>query len=67
MAMVVDAACDAAFTVSADHVIVRVDLRKALAGTPEEMKKYPTKHIGNASLALNAEGRVLAVGGWDGK
>lgn len=28
---------------------------------------HRTKHPGNASIALRDDGRVCAVGGWDGK
>lgn len=53
-----------AFTVSADHLIGRYDLN-----TDDEEKRstvYRTKHPGNGCVALRDDGRVCAVGGWDG-
>ncbi|BEI84198.1 hypothetical protein CcaverHIS002_0408020 [Cutaneotrichosporon cavernicola] len=66
MAMAVDREFARAFTVSADHRVVRVDLAAALAGG-EAIKAYSTQQIGNAALAVSGDGRILAVGGWDGK
>jgi len=35
---------------------------------PEEYgAAFRTKHAGNGSLAIREDGRVCAVGGWDGK
>ncbi|KLT41413.1 WD40 repeat-like protein [Cutaneotrichosporon oleaginosum] len=65
MAMAVDRAFERAFTVSADHRVVRIDLA-ALAGEVA-IKAYPTQQIGNSALAVSGDGRILAVGGWDGK
>lgn len=31
------------------------------------MKPYATKQIGNSSIAVSADDKVVAVGGWDGK
>lgn len=31
------------------------------------MKKYSSRSIGNGAMAVSADGRLLAVGGWDGK
>ena len=28
---------------------------------------YRTKHPGNASVAIKDDGRVCAIGGWDGR
>ena len=77
MAMTVDREMKRAFTVSADHLIVRYDLTSlaskedlALA-TPrhhaQSTKSFSTGQIGNASLAVSHDGKVVAVGGWDGK
>lgn len=75
MAMTVDRNLSKAFTVSADHLLCRYDLAKILASadTGSESDKEivfssnSTKQIGNASLAISSDGRVVAVGGWDGK
>jgi hypothetical protein len=81
MAMAVDPAFERAFTVSADHRLVRVDLAavsygclahsnsQILAGTAGDgtVSEYSTKQVGNGAVAISADGRVVAVGGWDGR
>lgn len=73
MAMVIDASMTRAFTVSADHLLCRYDFAKVLAldGAQHDrkdiMSSYSVKRIGNASLALSHDSRVVAVGGWDGR
>ncbi len=75
MAMAVDRTISRAFTVSADHLLCRYDLANVLssqeAGTEaaqeDVISSYSTKQIGNASIAISSDGRVVAVGGWDGK
>jgi WD40 repeat protein len=37
------------------------------ADASASVNKWSTKQIGNASIALSADQRVLAVGGWDGR
>ena len=77
MAIAVDPQLGRAFTVSADHLIVRYDL-SSLASTDglaiatpghhaQSVKSFSTGQIGNASLAVSYDGKVVAVGGWDGK
>ncbi|KAH8099976.1 WD-40 repeat-containing protein [Cristinia sonorae] len=69
MAMSVTRDNTLAFTVSADHLIGRYDLTRA--GGSEDVTTfctiYRTKHPGNGSIAIRDDGRVCAVGGWDGK
>ena len=72
MAMAVDRTMTRAFTVSADHLLCRYDLARVLMSDDNSSKKqvvacHSIKQIGNASLALSSDGRVVAVGGWDGK
>lgn len=79
MAMVVASDLSRAFTVSADHLIVRYDLSPLHSLSPEttvvisaesaktQLKHFSTGHIGHASLAMSADDRVVAAGGWDGK
>lgn len=42
---------------------------QALAGNGDAttLTPYPMKHIGHSSLKVSADGRVVAVGGWDGR
>jgi len=63
MAMKVSKDNTLALTVSADHLIGRYDL-----SSPESnCSVHRTKHPGNSSIAIRDDGRVCAVGGWDGK
>lgn len=41
--------------------------RKCKKDDENVMKPYATKQIGNSSIAVSADGKVVAVGGWDGK
>ncbi|KAK0465642.1 WD40-repeat-containing domain protein [Armillaria novae-zelandiae] len=50
-----------ALTVSADHLIGRYDLSSFVAET------HRTNHPGNGAVAIRDDGRVCAVGGWDGR
>ncbi|THH01402.1 hypothetical protein EW145_g6921 [Phellinidium pouzarii] len=54
--------------VRTDHNIARYDLTAdkgdELAG---RVSKYRIKQAGNGGIALRSDGRVCAVGGWDGK
>ncbi|KAF8917549.1 WD40-repeat-containing domain protein [Mucidula mucida] len=61
MAMAVNKDTMTAFSVSADHLIGRYDL------VTGESEKFKTKQGGNGSVAVRDDGRVCAVGGWDGK
>ncbi|KAG7450737.1 WD40 repeat-like protein [Guyanagaster necrorhizus] len=56
MAMSVTNDNSMALTVSADHLIGRYDL-----------SKHRTNHPGNGAVAIRGDGRVCAVGGWDGR
>ncbi|WWC62940.1 uncharacterized protein I303_105538 [Kwoniella dejecticola CBS 10117] len=72
MGMDVDKQSRYAWTVSADHRLVRYDLEKVLLEQVNredmsKMKDYPMKQIGNSCVAMNASGKVVAVGGWDGR
>ncbi|KAF9466576.1 WD-40 repeat-containing protein [Collybia nuda] len=67
MAMRVSRANDLALTVSADHLICRYDI-SSVDITPEiTCVTHRTKHPGNASIAIRDDGKICAVGGWDGK
>ncbi|KAJ9097568.1 hypothetical protein QFC20_006143 [Naganishia adeliensis] len=70
MAMAVSPTLDYAYTVSADHQVVKYDLQQS-ASVPGDVQpspaRYPTKQIGNAAVAVSPDGRVVAVGGWDGR
>ncbi|KAL1405876.1 Astra associated protein 1 Asa1 [Vanrija albida] len=71
MAMAVDPAFTRAFTVSADHLLGRVDLSSVIDGTAEPpasvLTTYAMNQIGHASLATSHDGLVVGVGGWDGR
>ncbi|KAJ7659938.1 WD40-repeat-containing domain protein [Mycena rosella] len=53
-----------ALTVSADHVVGRYDLDADADGAGVV---HRTTHAGNGCVALRDDGRVCAVGGWDGR
>ena len=40
---------------------------KLQSGGENRFKKFRVKQPGNASAAIKADGRVCAIGGWDGK
>ncbi|KAH7884546.1 WD40-repeat-containing domain protein [Phlebopus sp. FC_14] len=71
MAMVVSKDSNFALTVSADHLVGKYDLVSNASGPGiSEMLPgitFQTKHPGNASIAIRDDGRVCAIGGWDGK
>ncbi|KAI4520699.1 WD40 repeat-like protein [Schizophyllum commune Loenen D] len=64
MAMTVTRDNALALTVSADHLIGRYDLNATDPSTVSTTHR--TKHPGNACIAIRDDGRVCAVGGWDG-
>ncbi|KAF9061925.1 WD-40 repeat-containing protein [Rhodocollybia butyracea] len=64
MAMNVSSNNQLALTVSADHLIGRYDLT---ASTQDGCVVHRTKHPGNGCVAIRDDGRICAVGGWDGK
>ncbi|KAF8440495.1 WD40-repeat-containing domain protein [Boletus edulis BED1] len=63
MAMAVSKDCSFALTVSADHIVGRYDLMEA----DQLARAFRTKHPGNSAVAIRGDGRVCAVGGWDGR
>ncbi|PIL35721.1 hypothetical protein GSI_02451 [Ganoderma sinense ZZ0214-1] len=69
MAMIVSRDGVFALSVSADHIVGRYNL--AEAEKPELLASactvHRTKHPGNGSVSIRDDGRVCAVGGWDGK
>lgn len=74
MAMAVDRDMSRAFTVSADHLLCRYDFARILTSEAtksltrnEVVPSCSVKQIGNASVAISSDGRIVAVGGWDGK
>ncbi|KAF9805046.1 hypothetical protein IEO21_09207 [Rhodonia placenta] len=77
MAMAVSRDNSFALTVSADHLIGRYDLQarpsrdwvaaEEAQDTSAVCTIHRTKHPGNGSVAIRDDGRVCAVGGWDGK
>ncbi|EKM58244.1 uncharacterized protein PHACADRAFT_182611 [Phanerochaete carnosa HHB-10118-sp] len=72
MAMTVNRMNTLALSVSADHIVGRYDLDVASDGKdPERVADactiYRTKNPGNGSVAIRDDGRVCAIGGWDGK
>ncbi|KAL0577938.1 Astra associated protein 1 Asa1 [Marasmius crinis-equi] len=66
MAMRVSRDNSLALSVSADHLVGRYDL---VAPDDDESRfsAHRTKHPGNGSVAFRDDGRVCAIGGWDGK
>ncbi|KAI0703464.1 WD40 repeat-like protein [Cytidiella melzeri] len=68
MGMAVSRNNQLALTVSADHLICRYDILNCNADTvATTCSVHRTKYPGNASIAIRDDGRVCAVGGWDGK
>ncbi|KAG2347927.1 WD40 repeat-like protein [Suillus weaverae] len=70
MAMVVSSDCTFALTVSADHLVGRYDLLKTQEEASESTRAgtaFKTKHPGNGAVAIRSDGRVCAIGGWDGR
>ncbi|WVW85056.1 hypothetical protein I302_107092 [Kwoniella bestiolae CBS 10118] len=72
MGMDVDRYSRYGWSVSADHRLVRYDFGRVIqdkVATDDQsiMKDHGTKSIGNSSVAVNPSGKVVAVGGWDGK
>lgn len=66
MAMTVSPDNRAALTVSADHLIGRYDLTASEA-VETACTVHRTKHPQNGCVAFRSDGRVCAVGGWDGR
>ncbi|KAF5359701.1 hypothetical protein D9756_003344 [Leucocoprinus leucothites] len=66
MAMRVSRQNDFAISVSADHLVCRYDLGVAASLPSNAGVAHKTKHPGNSSIAITDDGRVCAIGGWDG-
>ncbi|KAF8577783.1 WD40 repeat-like protein [Ramaria rubella] len=66
MAMVVGRDNLTAFTVSADHLLCRYRLEDKHSDA-SRLTIHRTKYPGNGALAIRMDGRIVAVGGWDGK
>ncbi|KAJ7274518.1 WD40-repeat-containing domain protein [Mycena haematopus] len=71
MAMRVSRDNQLALTVSADHLVGRYDLTTE-AGAEGDVDASPgmihrTSHPGNGCIAIRDDGRVCAIGGWDGR
>jgi WD40 repeat protein len=56
-----------ALTVSADHLVGRYDLSADVGTDASSGAVYRTSHPGNGCIAIRDDGRVCAIGGWDGK
>jgi hypothetical protein len=77
MAMAVSADHTIALSVSADHLIGKYDLTVSLPIVVVAIKLrreqtgagsvHRTKHPGNACISIRNDGKVFAVGGWDGR
>jgi len=67
MAMAVSPNNRLALSVSADHLIGRYDLQAREASVNTACTVHRTKHPQNGCVALRDDGRVCAVGGWDGR
>ncbi|OBZ72030.1 ASTRA-associated protein 1 [Grifola frondosa] len=69
MAMTVSRDNSFALTVSADHLVGRYDIQAAgnQAAVQIACTVHRTKHPGNGSIAIRDDGKVCAIGGWDGK
>ncbi|KAI6154710.1 WD40-repeat-containing domain protein [Pisolithus tinctorius] len=67
MAMVVAKDNSFALTVSADNLIGKYDLTSGRSETASPGTVFRTKHPGNGAVAIRDDGRVCAVGGWDGR
>ncbi|OCF37004.1 hypothetical protein I316_00908 [Kwoniella heveanensis BCC8398] len=72
MGMDVDQQTRYGWSVSADHRLVRYDFGKALEETGKlndesVMRHMSLKQIGNSCVTVRLDGKVVAVGGWDGK
>lgn len=57
-----------ALSVSADHLVGRYDLKVDPISNLESIGTvFRTKHPGNGAVAFHDDGRVCAIGGWDGR
>ncbi|KAL1949317.1 hypothetical protein VTO73DRAFT_8198 [Trametes versicolor] len=69
MAMSVSMDGSFALSVSADHLIGRYNFAEAESAenVQQACTAFKTKHPGNGSVAIKDDGRICAVGGWDGR
>jgi len=67
MAMRVSRSNDFALTISADNLICRYDLLTRNHSPEEDFIAYRTKYAGNGAIVIRDDGKVTAVGGWDGR
>jgi len=69
MAMELSRDCSFALTVSADYFLTRYDLRCELTTEPVTpcVLQSRTKQAGSGAIAIRDDGKVCAIGGWDGK
>ncbi|KAI9439799.1 WD-40 repeat-containing protein [Lactarius indigo] len=56
-----------ALSVSADHLVGRYNLGVNPDSNDSAGAVHRTKHPGNGAVAIHDEGRVCAIGGWDGR
>jgi WD40 repeat protein len=68
MGMAVASDLSAAYTVSADHLLMKHDLNLPIepSTVPSPSSSVSLRSIGHSSLAISANNAILAVGGWDG-
>jgi len=55
-----------ALSVSADDLLVRYGISSHDAEDVERVREHTSRHAGNGTVAIRDDGRVCAVGGWDG-
>ncbi|KAJ7284899.1 WD-40 repeat-containing protein [Mycena rebaudengoi] len=65
MAMRVSRDNTLALSISADHLVGRYDLSSSVA--EGACVAHRTTHPGNGCIAIRDDGRVCAIGGWDGR
>jgi len=56
-----------AMTVSSEHLIVKYPLEGREVDSKIDTVTFRTKWPGNSSIHIRTDGKVCAVGGWDGK
>ncbi|KAI0661582.1 WD-40 repeat-containing protein [Cubamyces menziesii] len=69
MAMAVSPDGSFALSVSADHLVGRYNIHEleSVADAKEACTVYKTGRPGNGSIAIRDDGRICAIGGWDGR
>ncbi|CAD6569962.1 MAG: ASTRA complex subunit [Cyphobasidiales sp. Tagirdzhanova-0007] len=63
MGVALDAHAKRAWSVAADHLVVRYELDKEVE---HNSRAYKTAYPGRAGLAIRDDDRILAIAGWDG-